>query len=144
MFRRRTFEACLEGCFELFIKLQLRSALVSFGPANPCLAWYVTRKRWGSYGFRNTVGYVLVRDPISRLTLQWRALLLTLSCWLDTSFRQSWPSSFVATASCSLVQSQVCILLSLGGIFSLPATATVRAFSFCCSGSLVCFSCSNG
>ena len=119
--------------------------LVSSGPLDPNLAWKRSRLRWGSNGLRNTVVVIQVRGPIIRLIFQKRiALLLAFACWLDASFRLDGTVSSAAAVRCSLIQGRVFILRSLGGMFSLPATATLRAFFVAHKCSQSDFSCRLG
>ena len=98
--------------------------------------------RQGSNGLRNTVVVIRIRDPIIRLIFQKRiALLLAFACWLDASFRLDSTVSSVAAVRCSLIQGRVFVLRSLGGTFSLPTTATLRAFFIAHRRSQCDFSC---
>ena len=124
MFCSRFLKTRCEGSGEFLVKSCPYRTLVSFGLLDPNLAWKHSGSHWGGNGLRNTVVVNRVRIPIIRIILQKVAFLFAFGCCLDVSFRQDdMVSSMFIVASVRTSSS------FLGGIFSLPVTATQRAFS---------------
>ena len=88
-----------------------------------------------SNGFDNTVGVNLIHRPILRFTFSGRRITLFAPARLVDSWSSQAVEFSAAITRCSRVHIQIVTVWAsmMGDIFSLPATDTLRAFSFHCT-----------